>query len=104
VDRKGNPSEVGGSSQDVTAEGVRDLGGNVAEWVADAFVQPYPSCEGACKDPIVEVGTLRVLRGGMWHSEVLALRGAARDKIAAGSMTPDIGFRCAIPVKTKTGP
>src|ERR1043165_9572516 len=65
------PVDVGTAPLDRTPEGVRDLGGNVMEWVQDQFITPYlPEC-GDCVDPRIEMPVplqedYRVLRGGSW--------------------------------------
>ncbi len=87
--------------------GVRHMGGNVREWVEDAYVIGSYA-KGADRNPVERVGTLlkvrgkpqgerhRVLRGGSWFDPLLFCRTASR----LGHAPPDeranyIGFRCA---------
>ena len=92
------PRPVGTSIGDVTVDGVHDLGGNVGEWVADAFVAPYPSCaEDACKNPVVssEDADLRVIRGGDWLQAADASRSTGRSRRSPDKAEINVGFRCA---------
>jgi formylglycine-generating enzyme required for sulfatase activity len=75
-----HPRDVGSSPQDVSPEGVRDLGGNVAEWVEDG--------RGA-------IGT-KMIRGGSWGSRgPCHLLGSGCKRIGVGEYSGDVGFRCA---------
>jgi serine/threonine protein kinase/formylglycine-generating enzyme required for sulfatase activity len=94
------PQDVGTTAQDRTPEGVYDLGGNVAEWVADGFVERYPACLPPCRDPKVlpadgDLDGLRVVRGGAWQWEPYGARGTSRSRMAASAVTINFGFRCA---------
>ncbi|MEO7327449.1 MAG: SUMF1/EgtB/PvdO family nonheme iron enzyme [Minicystis sp.] len=77
--------------------GVVDVGGNVAEWVSDAYA-PYRG--EAARDPQVTDRSLqvgkRVVRGGSWFSdEPGQVRAAKRDWFVVSDRTFDVGFRCA---------
>src|SRR5262249_43321844 len=77
--------------------GLRDMVGNVFEWVEDCFHENYKD-KGAPRDgkPWPAEGcTRRVIRGGAWLSRAAALRSAAREWAAAGDRKDSIGFRVA---------
>lgn len=92
------------ATQDRTREGVLNLGGNVAEWVMDAFEPSYRPCPDPCKDPVVSehIGgaaaakNLRVFRGGSWSLPLATARGATRSRAPAATTAQTIGFRCAV--------
>jgi formylglycine-generating enzyme required for sulfatase activity len=75
-----HPRGVGESPQDVSPEGVRDLGGNAAEWVED--------CRGNPGE--------KTLRGGSFASlGPCHVLGSGCKRIAADKYGKDVGFRCA---------
>jgi formylglycine-generating enzyme required for sulfatase activity len=81
---------VGSAAQDVTADGIHDLGGNVAEWTSSYFV------EGSRTGKPISPGrdAPRVIRGGSWGSPVGA-RTTGRAQRPPTVMGQNLGFRCA---------
>jgi len=77
--------------------GLKDMSGNVAEWVEDCFHDNYRNA------PLTESAwttgafcNRRVVRGGSWQSDVKALRSASRDWQPMNDDSSDqIGFRVA---------
>ncbi|HEY6464021.1 MAG TPA: SUMF1/EgtB/PvdO family nonheme iron enzyme, partial [Polyangiaceae bacterium] len=81
------PSDVGTATQDLTPEGVHDLGGNVTEWTDSVF--------GATTKPGVDdVQAPRVVRGGSYFMSATS-RSSARRGQPANNLAPNGGFRCA---------
>jgi sulfatase modifying factor 1 len=77
-----------------TPEGVVDLAGNAAEWVADVWEDGYDPAE--LVDPGgPSTGVLRVVRGGSYRQPMSMIRAAARGFRFPSSRDPDVGFRCA---------
>jgi formylglycine-generating enzyme required for sulfatase activity/predicted Ser/Thr protein kinase len=81
---------VGSAAQDVTADGIHDLGGNVAEWTSSYFV------EGNRAGKPISPGrdAPRAIRGGSWASSVGA-RTTGRAQRPPTVMGQNLGFRCA---------
>jgi sulfatase modifying factor 1 len=87
---------VGSFPAGVTPEGIYDLAGNVAEWVADRYAPTYDV--GEVRDPHgpgVGGSNLRVVRGGSYAQARFRLRGAARSFAEPGERRSTLGFRCA---------
>jgi formylglycine-generating enzyme required for sulfatase activity len=91
----------GGSDQDLSAQGLRNLGGNLAEWVGDDFAPYTAACfapaagsnllvDPRCESP----GSTWSYRGGGW----LGLPGDALVFIRkrASAASTNIGLRCAL--------
>ena len=78
--------------------GVKDMAGNVWEWVADGY-RDYRSNSGTNipVDPLVVDGTSRVLRGGSWgdYGVVVWARAGSRGDIFPGNRYVYWGARCA---------
>jgi serine/threonine protein kinase len=84
------PLPVGRAIQDVTPQGVHDLGGNATEWVDSTYVEGNRHAH-----PIDLEGLLpRVVRGGSWGASFTA-RTSARKQLPPASVGANVGFRCA---------
>jgi formylglycine-generating enzyme required for sulfatase activity len=88
--------------QDRTPKGVRALGGNVHEWVADAFDPAKPGHGGCAEPPCRDPGrdaparaVFRVVRGGGWNEPAFYLRATRRAYLEEGRVDAATGFRCA---------
>lgn len=87
-----HPRPVGSSPQDVTPQGVRDLGGNVGEWVAD----DDGGSGGDGSSGGGGASALKTIRGGTWASiGPCHLLGSRCVHKPAESYAADVGFRCA---------
>jgi formylglycine-generating enzyme required for sulfatase activity len=88
---------VGQSPNDVSPYGVLDMGGNIAEWVADWYEAEYYQTSPV-KNPMgPESGKYRILRGGTWTRNHLTSRTVNRfwtDPSFACYYNGN-GFRCA---------
>jgi sulfatase modifying factor 1 len=92
------PEPVTSRAAGDTPEHVHAMAGNVREWVADFYAQPYPS--GTVSDPLITSGSLRVIRGGSYKLDASAAAVWHRDSgdpahQAGDSSLEDVGFRCA---------
>jgi formylglycine-generating enzyme required for sulfatase activity len=75
--------------------GVRDMAGNVWEWVADWYAPTYDS-EQLNNPTGAASGTSRVLRGASWYSaDPILFRTTHRTFGDPASDFADAGFRCA---------
>ena len=74
--------------------GLYEMHGNVDEWCHDGL-RSYGAEPIA--DPMgpLEVGALRVIRGGAWYYEARGCRSANRHAIVPGYRDDSLGFRCA---------
>jgi formylglycine-generating enzyme required for sulfatase activity/predicted Ser/Thr protein kinase len=90
---KGNavPARVVGTAvQDVTPEGIHDLGGSVAEWTSSWFVEG----NRAAHLQSAPYDAPRILRGGSWGSSLMS-RSSGRKQLSPVIMGQNLGFRCA---------
>jgi len=85
----GHPEPVGRHPGGASVDGVLDLAGNVAEWVATAY-RPYPS-DGL--EP--EGGEPGVVRGGSFLQQANELRCSFRQPMLPGARDHYVGFRVA---------
>jgi formylglycine-generating enzyme len=75
-------------------EGLRDLAGNVAEWVADWYARYDESSITDPKGP--SSGTYKILRGGGFRETDGAIRTMARTPASPALRGEGVGFRCAL--------
>jgi formylglycine-generating enzyme len=95
--------QSGGSPDDLSDQGLKNLGGNLTEIVADAFASYTSACwssEDVLSDPRCdEADDARFaysLRGGSWSELPLYAPAAVRNGRGDGVLIDDtVGFRCA---------
>ena len=82
------------------AHGLRDLGGNAAEWCNDFYDAFIGRGQAAVRDPVGPAsGRFRIVRGSSWrHGTITELRFSFRDY--SEKPRNDIGFRIARYVQT----
>jgi formylglycine-generating enzyme len=90
----------GAPATDVTTEGVRNMGGNVREWVRDVFQSYTEPCwvpaGSRLQDPsCITDGTLRSVRGASWADVPQAGASASRYAFSVTQADASVGFRCA---------
>ena len=90
-----------GSEADTSPLGIRDLGGNMSEWVSDDFARySDPACWGTDvalrDDPLcIADETLGVVRGGSWNGFAYNSHGFFRRSAPSDSGWSFVGVRCA---------
>ena len=89
----GHPTPVGLFPKGNTAEGVRDMLGNVFEWCGDWY-SPYET-ESRDSPGGPKVGGSRVLRGGAWFGGPQFVRVSYRIRSEPTYRGGRFGFRCA---------
>jgi len=75
--------------------GVKDMAGNVDEWVNDWYDRQYYYLSPSTDPPGPPTGTLKIIRGGGFGSGTFYLRSANRRTQSPTTPTPYVGFRCA---------
>jgi formylglycine-generating enzyme required for sulfatase activity len=86
---------VDGMIGGVSGEGVMNLAGNAAEWVADFYDPTVYQRMVADDAPRPRQGRSRVTRGGSYRDVLYSARGSTRDRRDPGSRWDTVGFRCA---------
>jgi formylglycine-generating enzyme len=82
----------GGSSSPF---GIKGMSGNVREWVQDWYAPDYFQTAPQKNPRGPQIGILKVIKGGSWHSFKADVRAASRGKGGFALKTDGIGFRCA---------
>lgn len=93
--RREDVTAVGQNADDVSPYGVRDMGGNVREWVTDWYGEDAYATAAAVNPTGPPRGLVRVLRGGSWNAAPRAARAANRFWAFPDRNDFD-GFRCAL--------
>ncbi|MFT4562722.1 MAG: sulfatase activating formylglycine-generating enzyme [Gammaproteobacteria bacterium] len=91
----GFPATAPVGSYPASLRGIRDMGGNVSEWMNDYYAAATDPSIGRQPNPLgPRTGTARVIRGSNWsHASPTELRFAYRDFGNDGR--DDVGFRIA---------
>ena len=94
---------VGSKRRDRSPFGVRDMGGNVREWVADCYSSGfYRTLSSGARDPAHRPTSKncanKSIRGGSWfYGSAWYFRAAYRSRFRPTLRDNIIGFRCALP-------
>jgi formylglycine-generating enzyme required for sulfatase activity len=75
--------------------GLRNMAGNVWEYVLDRYAGPYSTQEARVDPTGARTGSDHVIRGGSWRSPAHALRVSFRSHLPDAETRPDVGLRCA---------
>jgi formylglycine-generating enzyme required for sulfatase activity len=70
--------------------------GNVSEWCADIYINPYPERDIIDpRGPSLSAGS-RVIRGGAWGDHPLNIRSAYRNCNGVDGANNGVGLRCVM--------
>jgi formylglycine-generating enzyme required for sulfatase activity len=92
--RRDATAPVGSFEAGETAEGCRDLAGNVWEWCFDWYAPRWYERSEQLRPVGPEDGEKRVLRGGSWMDFGSCLRSTFRGNALPATRAKHIGFRC----------
>lgn len=93
----------GGNPKDVTALGLRNMGGNVAEWTSDSGAALNSACwsgdarvlvDPRCTAERAPLGSVEMARGGAWDSPPNDAR-VSRRHVGTRVRPQSVGLRCA---------
>lgn len=86
-----------GAALEQTPQGLKDMGGNLSEWVADGFATYTAACWAArsLSNPQCPKGEFRSYRGGAWTLPAGASSPATRAAMRPAIKSGEVGFRCA---------
>jgi formylglycine-generating enzyme required for sulfatase activity/predicted Ser/Thr protein kinase len=79
--------------QDITPQGIHDLGGSVAEWVDSAYSE-----QGRDREDLPTADGPRVIRGGSFYFSYMA-RTSVRNKRPPDQAHLNVGLRCAADIR-----
>jgi formylglycine-generating enzyme required for sulfatase activity len=96
VDCVGDTSQVGSYPTGASAYGALDMSGDVYEWVIDWYSDTYYSVSPSSNPTGPDSGSLKVARGGSWHSFWKLVRAALRGAGDPSGGNEFTGFRCAV--------
>ena len=88
-------THVGSQQPGASPFGVRDMGGNVREWVADRYARNYYKVSGDINPKGPSKGNFRVVRGAAWSDPIALARVTSRKFSDPSSAVNNLGFRCA---------
>lgn len=86
---------VGSFAGDSSPYGVRDMAGNVREWVTDWYQWDYFQAAPTQNPAGPITGVTKVLRGGSWNDVAIYVRSTVRKNYLPDSFDSNLGFRCA---------
>lgn len=86
----GTTTEVGSYPDGASPYGALDMAGNLWEWTADPYNNPYKQLENYEHN-----GETMVLRGGSWSNLDRLVRAANRGRYDPATRLNNVGFRCA---------
>ncbi len=89
----GDSTSVGSYEKGKSIYGVYDMVGNALELVSSIYAEyPYDANDGR---EGLNVGGLRVIRGGSWNNKESDVRSTTRAWVTPSAAEFDYGFRCA---------